>query len=40
MTPPIEKGIRGWLDVTGGIVGVLLLVQFVTGVLLAFYYVP
>jgi len=26
--------------VTGGIVGVLLLVQFVTGVLLAFYYVP
>src|SRR4029078_11939382 len=40
MTPPIEKGIRCWLDVTGGIVGVLLLVQFVTGVLLAFYYVP
>jgi len=40
MTPPIEKGIRGWLDVTVGIVGVLLLVQFVTGVLLAFYYVP
>jgi ubiquinol-cytochrome c reductase cytochrome b subunit len=40
MTPPVEKGIRGWLDVTGGIVGVLLLVQFVTGVLLAFYYVP
>ena len=40
MTPPFEKGFRGWLDVTGGIVGVLLLVQFVTGVLLAFYYVP
>jgi ubiquinol-cytochrome c reductase cytochrome b subunit len=40
MTPPVEKGIRGWFDVTGGIVGVLLLVQFVTGVLLAFYYVP
>jgi len=40
MTPPVEKGFRGWLDVTGGIVGVLLLVQFVTGVLLAFYYVP
>ena len=40
MTPPVEKGIRGWLDATGGIVGVLLLVQFVSGVLLAFYYVP
>jgi len=32
--------IRGWLQTTGGIVAVLLLVQFVTGVLLAFYYVP
>ena len=40
MTLHDEKGIRDWLDVTGGIVGVLLLVQFVTGVLLAFYYVP
>src|SRR6185369_5521767 len=40
MTPPVEKGFRGWLDVTGGVVLVLLLVQFVTGVLLAFYYVP
>jgi len=29
-----------WLQTTGGIVGVLLLVQFLTGVLLAFYYVP
>ena len=28
------------LQTTGGIVGVLLLVQFLTGVLLAFYYVP
>ena len=40
MTLPVEKGIRNWLEVTGGIVGVLLIVQFVTGVLLAFYYVP
>jgi len=32
--------IRGWLQTTGGIVALLLLVQFVTGVLLAFYYVP
>ena len=29
-----------WLRTTGGIVAVLLLVQFLTGVLLAFYYVP
>jgi ubiquinol-cytochrome c reductase cytochrome b subunit len=29
-----------WLQTTGGIVAVLLLVQFLTGVLLAFYYVP
>jgi ubiquinol-cytochrome c reductase cytochrome b subunit len=29
-----------WLQTTGGIAGVLLLVQFLTGVLLAFYYVP
>jgi ubiquinol-cytochrome c reductase cytochrome b subunit len=40
MTPQGEKDIRGLWDVTGGIVGVLLLVQFLTGVLLAFYYVP
>ncbi|HEX6716283.1 MAG TPA: cytochrome b N-terminal domain-containing protein [Pyrinomonadaceae bacterium] len=35
-----ENGIRVWLQTTGGIVAVLLLVQFVTGILLAFYYVP
>ena len=29
-----------WLQTTGGVVAVLLLVQFLTGVLLAFYYVP
>src|SRR5690349_19274874 len=29
-----------WLQTTGGIVAALLLVQFLTGVLLAFYYVP
>jgi ubiquinol-cytochrome c reductase cytochrome b subunit len=33
-------GLRVWLNTTGGVVGVLLLVQFLTGVLLAFYYVP
>ena len=33
-------GLRGWLQTTGGVVGVLLLVQFLTGILLAFYYVP
>lgn len=32
--------IRLWLNTTGGVVGILLLVQFVTGILLAFYYVP
>src|SRR6185503_5251615 len=32
--------IRVWLYTTGGIVAVLLLVQFLTGILLAFYYVP
>ena len=36
----LPRGTRDWLEATGGIVGVLLLVQFVTGVLLAFYYVP
>jgi len=35
-----ENRSGGWLQTTGGIVAVLLLVQFVTGVLLAFYYVP
>ena len=39
MTRVAEK-VSGWLETTGGIVAVLLLVQFVTGVLLAFYYVP
>lgn len=33
-------GIRVWLEATGGGVAVLLLVQFLTGILLAFYYVP
>lgn len=36
----IDDGIRAWLQTTSGIVAVLLLVQFLTGVLLAFYYVP
>lgn len=31
---------RRWIETTGSIVAVLLLVQFFTGVLLAFYYVP
>jgi ubiquinol-cytochrome c reductase cytochrome b subunit len=35
-----ENDIRAWLQTTTGIVAVLLLVQFLTGVLLAFYYVP
>ncbi|HVF24185.1 MAG TPA: cytochrome b N-terminal domain-containing protein [Pyrinomonadaceae bacterium] len=39
---PNEKSdrISVWLKTTGGVVAVLLLVQFLTGVLLAFYYVP
>lgn len=46
MNAPIERvshsgdPVRGWLQATGGVVGVLLLVQFLTGILLAFYYVP
>lgn len=42
MTPAPEnaRGIRAWAQTTGGIVAILLLVQFLTGVLLAFYYVP
>jgi ubiquinol-cytochrome c reductase cytochrome b subunit len=41
MTPNDKSHwIRGWLQTTGGIVAVLLLVQFLTGILLAFYYVP
>ena len=39
MTSPVEKAYV-WFETTGGIVAVLLLVQLVTGVLLAFYYVP
>ena len=35
-----DRGIDAWLQTTTGIVAVLLLVQFLTGVLLAFYYVP
>ena len=35
-----DSGINAWLQTTTCIVGVLLLVQFLTGVLLAFYYVP
>jgi ubiquinol-cytochrome c reductase cytochrome b subunit len=35
-----DNEIRAWLQATTGIVAVLLLVQFLTGVLLAFYYVP
>lgn len=34
------NGIRAWLQTTTGILAMLLLVQFLTGVLLAFYYVP
>src|ERR1043165_2650635 len=45
MTPPVastsgENRIRPSLQTTGGVVAVLLLVQFLTGSLLAFYYVP
>jgi quinol-cytochrome oxidoreductase complex cytochrome b subunit len=39
MTPKSDR-LRVWLHTTGGIVAVLLLMQFLTGVLLAFYYVP
>ena len=39
MTRP-EENLRPWLQATGGIVAMLLLTQFLTGVLLAFYYVP
>lgn len=35
-----DSGIHAWLQTTTGIVAVLLVVQFLTGVLLAFYYVP
>src|SRR5689334_1980655 len=44
MTRPEENspatGVGAWLQATGVIVAVLLLTQFLTGVLLAFYYVP
>jgi ubiquinol-cytochrome c reductase cytochrome b subunit len=36
----MRSDLRLWLQTTTGIVAVLLLVQFLTGVLLAFYYVP
>ncbi|HSE15797.1 MAG TPA: cytochrome b N-terminal domain-containing protein [Pyrinomonadaceae bacterium] len=35
-----DNDLRAWLQTTTGVVAVLLLVQFLTGVLLAFYYVP
>ncbi len=35
-----QTGVRAWLQTTSGMVLVLLLVQFCTGILLAFYYVP
>ena len=37
---PLTVGWRAWAQTTGGVVGVLLLVQVLTGVLLAFYFVP
>jgi ubiquinol-cytochrome c reductase cytochrome b subunit len=40
MPNPQSAQIRSWLDTTAGVVGILLLVQFLTGILLAFYYVP
>lgn len=40
MTLPREHNRGAWLDVTSGISAMLLLVQFLTGILLAFYYVP
>ncbi len=39
-TPRKANGWRAWTQTTGGVVASLLLIQFVTGVLLAFYYVP
>src|SRR5690349_14248904 len=35
-----DTDMRAWLQTTTGVVAVLLLTQFLTGVLLAFYYVP
>jgi ubiquinol-cytochrome c reductase cytochrome b subunit len=37
---PSENRVHAWLQTTGAIVALLLLVQLLTGVLLAFYYVP
>lgn len=36
----ILKSCQNWIRATGAIVGLLLLVQIATGILLAFYYVP
>lgn len=36
----ILKSRQNWIQATGAIVGLLLLVQITTGILLAFYYVP
>jgi ubiquinol-cytochrome c reductase cytochrome b subunit len=35
-----RTGIHAWMETTSGIVAVLLAIQFLTGILLAFYYVP
>ena len=35
-----SSGIKAWAGTTAGIVAILLLVQIVTGILIAFYYVP
>lgn len=40
LAPENATGIRAWAGTTGNVVAILLLVQFLTGVLLAFYYVP
>jgi ubiquinol-cytochrome c reductase cytochrome b subunit len=38
--PTTSAGIGAWLRTTGGVVLMLLALQFITGVFLAFYYVP
>jgi len=40
VSPKHQNRLGAWLQTTGGIVAALLLVQFLTGLLLAFYYVP
>ena len=35
-----RRGLRTWFETTSGILAMLLAVQFLTGILLAFYYVP